>query len=197
MIFLHKYICDNSVKESIVQHQKAWGLLKYVIDNYYNVSFDSLCVEKTDKGKPYFLNNNLKFNITHCKGMTACIVSYYNVGIDIENIRDFNPKIINKCFDDTEKNTVLQSADAKKSFFTYWTLKESYVKLLGDGLSHSLKKAVFYNENNIWHIRENEKYKFNSYIYDSYVISSCCDKECNENDVFKVVYVDFNEEREI
>jgi 4'-phosphopantetheinyl transferase len=65
-------------------------------------------------------------------------------GIDAENINRANrlQAVANRMFADEELKR-LGEDDIQKNFFYYWTLRESYVKALGTGLSGSSKEFYF------------------------------------------------------
>lgn len=87
-------------------------------------------------GKPY-LNNGLYFNISHTKNIVVCVLSDKEIGIDIEYLR-YSDNIVKKCFNQKEKEIIKNSNNKKEIFTIIWTIKESYVKLLGIGLEYGL-----------------------------------------------------------
>ena len=77
-------------------------------------------------GKPYFKDSNIYFNYSHSKNYIACAISYYEIGIDIEETtRKINDDIAKKYLDNVIGN--------EKRIET-WVKKESYSKLKGLGL---------------------------------------------------------------
>lgn len=95
----------------------------------YNVYYN-------EYGKPY-LDNGLYFNISHSKNVIVCVISDREVGIDIEYLR-YSDSVIRKCFNDKER---VVSLNNKEIFTIIWTIKESYVKLLGIGLEYGLNNV--------------------------------------------------------
>lgn len=102
-------------------------------------------IKYSSHGKPYLAsdNSNAKFNISHSGDWVVCCYSDSEVGIDIEKIRKINCDRIAKRFFSKQEYEFLknQCGESKtlKSFYTLWTLKESYIKALGVGLSIPLK----------------------------------------------------------
>jgi 4'-phosphopantetheinyl transferase len=90
--------------------------------------------------KPYFLDEQLKFNISHSGELVVIIISDSSeVGIDVElmntiHIENFKPQMTK-----TEWNNILLSSNMLHAFYTYWTAKEAVVKAHGMGLAISLK----------------------------------------------------------
>ena len=83
--------------------------------------------------------NGLRFNLSHASGMVACAVSKDDaIGVDVEwmvRSNDFKA-IAERKFAATER-ACLSDAPAQqqqKVFFSFWTLKESYIKAIGKGL---------------------------------------------------------------
>ena len=90
----------------------------------------------------------LMFNLTHTDGLVACAVARdAELGIDVEAI-DRHADILslaNRYFSPTEAAGIAQCAeDARQTrFIEIWTLKEAYVKALGEGLSCPLHEFAF------------------------------------------------------
>jgi len=95
------------------------------------------------QGKPYLADNNdIFFSISHTKNVVAVAVSNYEVGIDVERLRDVGDDLINMIASPLEKERVLASDDSQREFFRLWTMKESYAKAYGMSVTELLKKDV-------------------------------------------------------
>lgn len=92
-------------------------------------------------GKP-FMNNRKAFsyNLSHSGNWVAIAYGNSEVGIDIEKIQIVIEDIVNNFFTEEEKRFIHMVAgeERKKRFIQIWTLKESYIKYLGTGLSSRL-----------------------------------------------------------
>lgn len=91
---------------------------------------------------------NLKFNLSHADGMSACVVTLGNdCGVDVENIQRKNKldAVAKRMFAGKELEVILNSdgENKQKNFFNFWTLREAYVKALGTGLGGSSKEFYF------------------------------------------------------
>lgn len=90
----------------------------------------------------------LRFNLSHTKGMVACVVALdRDCGVDVENIRPMTDmrSMAAMVFSDGEI-AYLESLTEEawpKNFFTLWTLKEAYIKAIGLGFSAPLKQITF------------------------------------------------------
>ncbi|WP_028329229.1 4'-phosphopantetheinyl transferase family protein [Brachyspira alvinipulli] len=147
-----------------------------------------------EKGKPYFKNhNNLYFNGTHSSDLFAVIMSdEADVGIDAEKIidRDYL-SIAKEYFYESEYKYLESSLKLEIDFFTIWTLKEAYVKMLG--------KTIFDIKNSIEIdliervIRKSNNFFFSSFILDdSYIVSLCYDMNDSKEDDIVLKLNDFN-----
>ena len=75
------------------------------------------------------------FNVSHAGDYVVGVSSDCEVGCDIEKIRKAPMEIAQRHFRATESAYIDASTDRDKAFFTLWTLKESYMKLTGKGMS--------------------------------------------------------------
>ena len=88
--------------------------------------------------KPYLKNNEIFFNLSHSGKYAVCAVCENEVGVDIEQIENAEFKIAEKVFTESELKRINYSDDEnlrKEEFIRLWTLKESYMKYCGRGLS--------------------------------------------------------------
>jgi 4'-phosphopantetheinyl transferase len=90
----------------------------------------------------------LSFNLAHTDGLVACIVGRdADLGIDVETIdRRIDPlALASRFFSPTEAAALEQCdvGDRQARFIETWTLKEAYVKAIGEGLSCPLRSFAF------------------------------------------------------
>lgn len=95
---------------------------------------------KNKYGKKYLKTNELYFNISNKDNITVIAISDKEIGIDIESIK-YNSSILNTICTESEKEYILNSVDKENDFTKMWTMKESYVKMIGLGLKYDLKKV--------------------------------------------------------
>ena len=99
-----------------------------------DITFDFL-----PNGKPFLTGYpHINFNLSHSGKWVVCATDSRSVGIDIEEISAIDLSVAETFFCPAEYKDILSHADSRAVFFEYWTLKESYIKFLGEGLSHSL-----------------------------------------------------------
>lgn len=138
-------------------------LIRYVICNSLDVRNKDIFFSRNEFGKP-FLNNfeDFHFNISHAGEWVVCAVHNLPVGIDIEYIQPIDIDIAERFFSKLEYNDLLNIDISKRLeyFYDLWTLKESYIKLVGKGLSISLDSFSFTNiEDNLIFKSQNEPKK--------------------------------------
>lgn len=75
------------------------------------------------------------FNVSHAGDYVVGVSSDCEVGCDIEKIRKAPMEIAQRHFLETESEYIQTAPDRDKAFFTLWTLKESYMKMTGKGMS--------------------------------------------------------------
>ena len=103
-------------------------------------------------GCPFIANGDplaqrLRFNVSHTAGLVALAVACDKaVGVDVESLRrKSNAELADHYFAGSEAAS-LQALDAPLRhgrFFDFWTLKESYIKARGMGLSIPLDQFAF------------------------------------------------------
>ena len=89
----------------------------------------------TDRGKPYFLDSDWHFSISHTKKHAFCVLNRKNIAIDAEELdRKIPWKLAEKVLSPSEKQQFDTAEDKAKAFLTFWVLKEAEAKLSGEGL---------------------------------------------------------------
>jgi 4'-phosphopantetheinyl transferase len=91
----------------------------------------------------------LRFNLSHSAGLIACLVTReMDAGVDVEDVhrRGETVKIADRYFSAFEVAALraLPPERQRQRFFEYWTLKESYIKARGMGLSIPLDQFSFH-----------------------------------------------------
>jgi 4'-phosphopantetheinyl transferase len=114
----------------------------------------------TDRyGRPRILNQDagvadISFNISHTEDLILLgITARSALGVDVETLRERTPslQLADRFFSRAESHCLRELAPAARQsrFFDFWTLKESYIKARGQGLSIPLDRFGF-------HIRDRE-----------------------------------------
>ena len=157
-------------------------LARYAICKGLGVRNTELVFGLNEYGKPVLIKpDGIHFNISHSGEWVACAVADSPVGIDIEMIKPVDYKIAERFFSEKESFFLInQSEETRlKYFYMLWTLKESYIKAEGRGLSIPLNSFTVDLKGNPIIIRdENNLIKNKTHCYfevqpDKYVLSIC------------------------
>ncbi|PKH06060.1 4'-phosphopantetheinyl transferase superfamily protein [Moritella sp. Urea-trap-13] len=126
------------------------AFVRDLLSHYADVSPVDWQFVKGVKDKPEIVNPPLalRFNISHTDNLIICAVMLNDdIGCDVENIQRKSDvlSIAKYSFSDVEVNDLLAQPTTQQTsrFFDYWTLKESYIKAWGLGLSIPLKDFSF------------------------------------------------------
>lgn len=133
----------SKLEQNKIMHDAGINLLDEKLEEIFNVknARENYC--SSLNGKPYLKNSSINFNISHCNNIVVVIISNKNVGIDIEDIKEFKKSIIRKVLTNNELIDLLSANNKKEYFFKLWTLKESFLKAIGTGLSYGMQNIEF------------------------------------------------------
>ncbi len=167
-------------------------LIRNIIIEKTNLKNNEIVFSYNDYGKPFIINpDNFFFNVSHSGIWIVCAIDNMPIGIDVEHIRPIDFAISERFFSDEEHSDLIKKKESEKLsyFYTLWTLKESYIKALGMGLSIPLKSfAVKAYNNYIDLIRSSEPNKGNIFfkqykIHPNYKLAVCANNNRFPNDV--------------
>jgi 4'-phosphopantetheinyl transferase len=121
------------------------ALVRTVLSNYSTVSPADWRFGTGEHGKPLIsapaVTPNIHFNLANTPGLVVCVVSVAHelLGVDAERIdrRVEAVDLAERYFSESETGRLraLPASEQLRSFFAYWTLKESYIKARGLGLT--------------------------------------------------------------
>ncbi|MGQ4665500.1 4'-phosphopantetheinyl transferase family protein [Metabacillus halosaccharovorans] len=151
----------------------------YVIEKW-GLSNDTVTFVKNKFGKPALAGfPQVQFNLSHSGHWVVAAFDELPVGIDIEEIVPIDLAITDYCFTRLEK-TQLDVQPGEKTlehFYKVWTLKESYIKAVGRGLSIPPQSfSIVYVDDRIrlQTSTDKENWCFHQYeIDDRYALSVC------------------------
>ncbi|MBE7150862.1 4'-phosphopantetheinyl transferase superfamily protein [Bacillus mycoides] len=113
-------------------------LARYAISYKTGMKCEEINFKNNKYGKPLLVNiPNVYFNTSHSAQWIVCAISSQPIGIDIEFIEQINCEIAKQFFSEDEYVKLSRESEENKLdyFYQLWTLKESYVKAIGKGLS--------------------------------------------------------------
>lgn len=130
----------------------AHALLRESLSEHEDLPPGAWTFAQRAHGKPVLADRHagldLVFNLAHTDGLVACAIGRGgDVGIDVERLRDDVRPMELACrfFSPSEVAGLEACAENERAlrFIELWTLKESYVKAIGEGLSHPLDGFSF------------------------------------------------------
>lgn len=89
-------------------------------------------------GKPFLLNAEYPFSLSHSGKYIAFASSPFPIGIDIESVQKADLQIAESHFSPEELRFIQNHEQPELAFYQIWTAKEAYLKMTGDGLTVSL-----------------------------------------------------------
>ena len=140
------------------QYLVTRALIRTCLSKYHDVEPAGWRFDRNENGKPGLAPVHqefpIRFNISHADGLIMCgIVRDFDIGVDVEdNDRSTRSEIgrLSNFFSPVEISELarLPAEEQKQRFFDYWTLKESYIKARGIGLSLPLNNFSFIFQEN-------------------------------------------------
>ena len=122
------------------------------------------------------------FNISHSGNHVVVVFSDQQVGVDVEAIKKDRRKIAQRFFTDSEIEAMnaLPDKDLQiRYFYQLWTLKESYMKAIGDGMTMSLSSFAFNQKEEVFELlfsKYDRDWKFYSTLWQTDAFLSICSK---------------------
>lgn len=128
------------------QFVAARALLRRLLAGYVPCPAARIEIAFGPHGKPHLAGTpskaNVQFNLSHSAGVAAVAIGSSPLGIDIERLRDLSDPdaIAARFFAPGEVRALRRVPDAQqqRTFFSFWTCKEAYLKALGGGLARGL-----------------------------------------------------------
>lgn len=135
-------------------------IIRNILCKYYGLKNSEINYDYQEYGKPYLpKHSHLHFNISHSGDWVAGVVSTQITGIDIEKITEVKESLASLvlCAEELQKFQALHETDRDAFFLKLWTLKESYVKATGTGLSEGLNTLEITMDHGDIRMKKNEK----------------------------------------
>ena len=120
----------------------AWALLRFALNKAGKSDFSALAY--SEKGKPFFKNENLFFNLSHSKGKFCVAISDFGeIGIDVQKRSKFSVNMIKRVFAENERRLSENLPDKDAFFSRLWAIKESFLKNTGIGIAFDIRSLDF------------------------------------------------------
>ena len=180
-------------------------LLQTLVEEKLGISPQALALEKNENGKPTVQGHPaFYFNLSHAGDYVVLAHGDVPLGVDIEQIRTQNLHVAKRCYteaeyayvagDDSEENQIRDipgenyeatpgtdlmlvdpSMDINNRFFYLWTMKESYLKLTGDGISVPLNS---FEIDPLQQVVKGTPYRYSMRRMDDCWLAVCTGEEC-------------------
>lgn len=148
---------------------KSWG-----------IPYRACILQTNEYGKPYLVKHpRHEFNVSHSGAWVVAGFDESPIGVDIEQIVPINISVADQFFSKEEvKPLGQQPCDQRlQHFYRLWTLKESYIKAVGKGLSIPLNSFSFNVTENPIRFQSNidsHDWRFRRYFIDpEYELAVC------------------------
>ncbi|NBI29785.1 4'-phosphopantetheinyl transferase family protein [Chengkuizengella marina] len=155
-------------------------LIRTEIMNLTHIKNHEIVFEKNSYGKPKVMKiPQLHFNVSHSGDWVTCAIDRSIIGIDVELIASIDYGIADRFFSKQEVVDLLTKEEPQKLnyFFDLWTLKESYIKTDGRGLSIPLDSFSIRKTNEVIQLTTENPLKgvfFKQYEIDDLYKCSVC-----------------------
>ena len=175
----------NMKQEKSRKQSMGVGLLLQKVLALYHMQDSQVYVD--EHGKPMI--DGLEFSLSHSGDLVVCAVSDEPVGCDVERLREAPKGVAERYFSDGEQAYLSRFSgdEYDKAFFRLWTMKESYVKMTGEGLGAvqgeyelAIDRRVYdWHEGSVRVLRNGEiqGYYMDSVELQGHIISICAE-EC-------------------
>lgn len=126
-------------------------LIRMIVMERFGVENQEIGFVQTENGKPMLAETEgFHFNASHAGDWIVCVFDSAEIGVDVERVKPANLSISRSFFTDEEHHDICSASDPDDRFFDYWTLKESFIKHTGRGLSQALNAfTILFSENTI------------------------------------------------
>ncbi len=153
-------------------------LIRFILSEACLINCNEVSFTYNEYGKPYIINQSgIEFNLSHSCNYAAGAIDTMPIGIDIERIKEIDLSIAKYFFSSQEYSDLISFDQFTQLnyFYDLWTLKESYIKAKGKGLSIPLNSFTIRKVKEIIYMENNEEfYYFKQYFIEKdYTLSVC------------------------
>ena len=160
------------------------ALVGLALERYWGLSLGSYRIARGEKGKPFIVDlEKIFFNISHSGDYVVCAVSDSEIGVDIEKRAKARMEVAGRFFHKQEVRALeaVSGDEQNKLFYDYWSVKESFLKYIGTGLTRPLNSFVVQFSGRVIVLREGTK-KLPLYVYPCEIDSGYACHACSGQD---------------
>ena len=147
-------LCIYAIRQEIFPQDSDVDTLRQ-LDDLIDRDTRGRLIGHGDRGKPFLKEEILRaagrerawyFNLSHSGEYAVCATSDARIGCDIQRIGSERKKVAERFFHESEREYIAQASGAAESamissqeerdhrFTRVWTMRESYVKMTGEGI---------------------------------------------------------------
>jgi 4'-phosphopantetheinyl transferase len=150
----------------------------YIDSGKSSREWDEVSIKYGEYGKPYVEGyEEFHYSISHSGEYVLCATDNSEIGADLQEMRNWNPRTAKRFFDESEYTRIInmQEAMQTREFYRIWTAKESVAKLSGRGLGAGIEHLVTNREySKIKDIRTDTSFNIRMYEeVEGYIICIC------------------------
>lgn len=156
-------------------------LIRSIICKKLNIPNADIEFDINRYDKPELKNTSgFHFNTAHSGEWAVCAIDKNPVGVDIELIKPIKFDIAENYFSREEYNDLMKKSgvDRLRYFYELWTLKESYLKAVGTGLSLPMDSFTIKPANDKITITTRNPYPYTCFrhyeLAPDYTVAVCC-----------------------
>lgn len=116
----------------------------------YGLNEGAMEFDLGDQGKPVLRDHpDLHFSLSHAGDYAICSMGAQEIGNDIERVRPGKLRVADRFFAEEEKAWLYRAdlpEEQESRMFRLWTIKESFLKVTGFGMSLPLRDFTVYME---------------------------------------------------
>ena len=138
-----EYVLHFKQPEDQKRSALAWLLLRYGLKQEYGFR-EVPDFQRTTSGKPFFRGENMPFfNLSHSGNFVGCALHDREIGLDIQTLTEPRESLIRRVCTQEE----LFSLKSSQDFCRIWAMKESAVKLTGEGITGNFREILTLHPN--------------------------------------------------
>lgn len=176
-------------KIALLRHEKdknrslGAGLLLDHALGIYGLQEKSAEYEIGEWGKPVMkYHPAIQFSLSHSGDYAICTIGDRPVGNDIERVREGRRKVADRFFAEEELAWLYETEEEEEKdrrMFRLWTMKESFLKATGRGMSMSLKEFAIHVDEASGRVRVRHSFDGKYYLVREYrEIAGYCTAVC-------------------
>jgi 4'-phosphopantetheinyl transferase len=158
--------------DAAAQHRHAHALLADVLRKTAGITTYTL--ETGKHGKPRLQGHpDIFWNLSHCRSMALCGIGTAPLGVDGECCRKLRSGVVRRVCTASEAQEIAAAQNPDLTFTRFWTLKESFVKAIGIGISYPMNQVAFSLAGDGLQTNVTGAHFWQYVLQDRYVISAC------------------------